>query len=106
MDQVYDLTVPVTHNFVAGDVFVHNTAFALGMATHAALEAQRPVLFFSLEMGHLELTQRLLVGRGARRLEPSCATVGSSKRTGRRSATPSAVSPTRRCTSTTTRTSP
>ena len=30
------------------------------MAAHAALEAQRPVLFFSLEMGHLELTQRLL----------------------------------------------
>ncbi len=60
LDQVYDLTVPVTHNFVAADVFVHNTAFALGMAAHAALEAQRPVLFFSLEMGHLELTQRLL----------------------------------------------
>ena len=52
--------MPVTHNFVAADVFVHNTAFALGMAAHAALEAQRPVLFFSLEMGHLELTQRLL----------------------------------------------
>ncbi|HTN79794.1 MAG TPA: DnaB-like helicase C-terminal domain-containing protein, partial [Acidimicrobiales bacterium] len=60
MEQVYDLTVPVTHNFVASDVFVHNTSFALGMASHAALEAQRPVLFFSLEMGHLELTQRLL----------------------------------------------
>jgi len=30
------------------------------MATHAAMVAQRPVLFFSLEMGHLELTQRLL----------------------------------------------
>jgi len=36
------------------------TAFALGMASHAALLAQRPVLFFSLEMGHLELTQRIL----------------------------------------------
>ncbi len=36
------------------------TAFGLGMAASAALEAQRPVLFFSLEMGHLELTQRLL----------------------------------------------
>jgi replicative DNA helicase len=36
------------------------TAFALGMAAHAALEAHRPVLFFSLEMSHLELTQRLL----------------------------------------------
>ncbi|MDG2114071.1 MAG: replicative DNA helicase [Actinomycetota bacterium] len=36
------------------------TAFALGLAAHAALQAQRPVLFFSLEMGHLELTQRIL----------------------------------------------
>ena len=59
-DQVYDLTVPEHHNFVAADVFVHNTAFALGMATHAAVERRRPVLFFSLEMGHRELTQRIL----------------------------------------------
>ena len=36
------------------------TSFALGIAAHAALEAQTPVLFFSLEMSHLELTQRLL----------------------------------------------
>jgi replicative DNA helicase len=36
------------------------TSFALGMAGHAALEAARPVLFFSLEMSRLELTQRLL----------------------------------------------
>jgi replicative DNA helicase len=36
------------------------TAFALGLATHAAMEAQRPVLVFSLEMGQLELTQRML----------------------------------------------
>jgi replicative DNA helicase len=36
------------------------TALALCMATHAALEAQRPVLLFSLEMSQLELTQRLL----------------------------------------------
>jgi replicative DNA helicase len=60
MAQVYDLTVPGEHNFVAADVFVHNTAFALGMATHAALEVHRPVLFFSLEMSHLEITQRIL----------------------------------------------
>ncbi len=58
--RVYDLSVPGDHNFVAGDVFVHNTAFALGMAAHAALEANQPVLFFSLEMSHLEITQRLL----------------------------------------------
>jgi replicative DNA helicase len=36
------------------------TALGLGMATHAALEAGRPVLVFSLEMSKLELTQRLL----------------------------------------------
>ncbi|MGD9793457.1 MAG: replicative DNA helicase [Acidimicrobiia bacterium] len=59
-DQVFDLTIDVTHNFVAADVFVHNTAFALGMATHIAVEKNRPVLFFSLEMGHAELTKRIL----------------------------------------------
>ncbi len=59
-EQVYDLTVPHWHNFVAADVYVHNTAFALGMATHIAVESQLPVLFFSLEMGHRELTQRIL----------------------------------------------
>ena len=36
------------------------TSFALGMAAHAALEAGKSVLFFSLEMSHLEITQRLL----------------------------------------------
>jgi replicative DNA helicase len=36
------------------------TALALGIASNAAIEAQRPVLLFSLEMGQLELTQRLL----------------------------------------------
>jgi replicative DNA helicase len=36
------------------------TALALGMATNAAIESHRPVLLFSLEMGQLELTQRLL----------------------------------------------
>jgi len=36
------------------------TSFALGLAAHAAVERRQPVLFFSLEMSHLELTQRLL----------------------------------------------
>jgi replicative DNA helicase len=39
---------------------VGKTAFALGMITHAALEANRPVLFFSLEMSQLEISQRIL----------------------------------------------
>src|SRR5690606_36247020 len=53
LEQVYDLTIPELHNFVAGDVFVHNTSFALGMVAHAALEANRPALLFSLEMSNL-----------------------------------------------------
>ena len=36
------------------------TSFALGLAAHAAIERSLPVLLFSLEMSHLELTQRLL----------------------------------------------
>ncbi|HUQ40501.1 MAG TPA: replicative DNA helicase [Acidimicrobiales bacterium] len=36
------------------------TAFALGIAAHAAVEANVPVAFFSLEMSHLEIAQRLL----------------------------------------------
>ena len=36
------------------------TSFALNMAAHAAVRENRPVLIFSLEMGHLELSQRLL----------------------------------------------
>jgi replicative DNA helicase len=41
---------------------VGKTSFALGMVAHAALEAPAPapVLFFSLEMSNLELSQRLL----------------------------------------------
>jgi replicative DNA helicase len=60
LEQVYDFNVPGTHNFVAADVLVHNTAFGLGMAVHAAQAARVPVLVFSLEMGHAELTQRIL----------------------------------------------
>lgn len=40
----------------------HNTSFALGIAANAALQARRPVLFFSLEMSKLEITNRLLCG--------------------------------------------
>ncbi|MGH7290554.1 MAG: DnaB-like helicase C-terminal domain-containing protein, partial [Myxococcota bacterium] len=71
-EQVYDLTVPELHNFVAGDVIVHNSAFALGAAANVAMTARRPVMFFSMEMGVLELTKRLLAGEArvdARRLQ-------------------------------------
>jgi replicative DNA helicase len=37
------------------------TSFALGAAANAALHSSRPVLFFSLEMSQLEISQRMLV---------------------------------------------
>lgn len=69
--QVYDLTIPETHNFVANDICVHNTALALNVAQNAALgqdssgrqHADRDkaiVGVFSLEMSKEQLVQRLL----------------------------------------------
>lgn len=58
--QVYDLTIPNTHNFVANDICVHNTAFCLNIAEHCAVEARQPVALFSLEMSKEQLVQRLL----------------------------------------------
>ena len=45
---------------VGGRPGTGKTSLALGIAAHAALEAHIPVLVFSLEMSHRELTQRLL----------------------------------------------
>ena len=59
-ERVIDFTVPGLHNFVGGDFYLHNTAFGLGMAAHIAKNVEKPVLVFSLEMGHSELTQRIL----------------------------------------------
>ncbi len=58
--QVYDLTIPQTHNFVANDICVHNTAFALCVASNIARESKLPIAIFSLEMSREQLTQRLL----------------------------------------------
>jgi len=58
--RVYDLTVPDGSNFVAEDVFVHNTAFALNAIWHAAGVEGLPVAIFSLEMSKEQLVQRLI----------------------------------------------
>jgi len=59
-DQVYDLTVPDGANFIAQDIIVHNTSFALNVALHAAVDHQRPVAIFSLEMSKEQLVERML----------------------------------------------
>ena len=60
LERVYDLTVPETHNFVANDVCVHNTAMALNAIWHAAGNQKLPVAIFSLEMSKEQLVQRLI----------------------------------------------
>jgi replicative DNA helicase len=57
---VYDLTVPDGANFIAQDIFVHNTSLALSIAYNVALKAQGTVGVFSLEMSREQLVQRLL----------------------------------------------
>ncbi len=51
---------PSTLNVLAARPGQGKTSLALGAALHCALVAHKPVLFFSMEMGHLELTKRLL----------------------------------------------
>ncbi|MCY7321998.1 MAG: replicative DNA helicase, partial [Phormidesmis sp. CAN_BIN36] len=58
--QVYDLTIPETHNFVANDVCVHNTSFVLNVARNIAAFHKLPVAIFSLEMSKDQLVQRML----------------------------------------------
>ena len=63
--QVYDLTIPETHNFVANDICVHNTAFSLNIAQNAATRpmhnGEKAVVgVFSLEMSNEQLVNRLL----------------------------------------------
>ncbi|MGV3592748.1 MAG: replicative DNA helicase [Gammaproteobacteria bacterium] len=62
--QVYDLTVPESHNFVAEDVLVHNTTFAMNMVEHAILHQDKPVLVFSLEMPADSLIIRMMSSIG------------------------------------------
>jgi replicative DNA helicase len=58
--QVYDLAIPDTHNFIANDICVHNTAISLNIAYNMARLHQQPVLVFSLEMSKDQLVQRLI----------------------------------------------
>ncbi|MGB3300535.1 MAG: replicative DNA helicase [Phormidesmis sp.] len=58
--QVYDLTIASTHNFVANDVCVHNTSFVLNVARNIADTHRQPVAVFSLEMSKAQLIYRLL----------------------------------------------
>ncbi len=60
LDELLSGLQPSTLNIVGARPAMGKTAFGLGMATHVAQSTGRPVLVFSLEMGHNELTQRIL----------------------------------------------
>lgn len=63
---------PSTLVVVAARPAAGKTAFSLGAAANVAMVARRPVLFFSMEMGTLELTKRLLAAEArvdARKLQ-------------------------------------
>lgn len=60
LDELLSGLQPSTLNIVGARPAMGKTAFGLGIATHVAQHSGLPVLVFSLEMGHLELTQRIL----------------------------------------------
>ncbi len=60
LDELLGGLQPSTLNVVGARPSVGKTAFGLTIASHVAVTAQKPVLFFSLEMAHLELSSRLL----------------------------------------------
>ncbi|MBX7218860.1 MAG: replicative DNA helicase [Blastocatellia bacterium] len=62
--QVYDLTIPETHNFVANDICVHNTSFCLNIAENVSTLDGKSVGVFSLEMSKESLVTRLLCSQG------------------------------------------
>ncbi len=62
--QVYDLTIPDTHNFIANDICVHNTSFAMNLAEHAAIQGRYPVAVFSMEMPGDALAMRMMASLG------------------------------------------
>ena len=60
LDDILSGLQPSTLNIVGARPAMGKTALGLGIATHIAKTTNKPVLVFSLEMGHNELTQRIL----------------------------------------------
>ena len=60
LDRILAGLQPSSLTIVGARPAMGKTSFALGMLAHVGIELRRPALLFSLEMGHLELTQRIL----------------------------------------------
>jgi len=60
LDKILAGLQPASLSIVGARPAMGKTSFALGMLTHVGANLRKPALLFSLEMSHLELTQRLL----------------------------------------------
>ena len=60
LDEILAGLQPASLTIIGARPSQGKTSMALGMLTHVGTVLHRPALLFSLEMGHLELTQRLL----------------------------------------------
>ena len=60
LDEITSGLQPNTLVVIGARPSVGKTSFALGMAAHAAMRDNKPVLIFSLEMSQLEISQRIL----------------------------------------------
>jgi replicative DNA helicase len=60
-DDYYGFEIDGNHLFLLEDMTVtHNTAFVLTLARNAAVDFQKPIAVFSLEMASVQLVQRLI----------------------------------------------
>jgi replicative DNA helicase len=60
LDEMLAGLQPSSLTIVGARPSMGKTSFALGIVAHAGVVSRKPVLLFSLEMGHFELTQRIL----------------------------------------------
>ena len=60
LDEILSGLQPSTLNIIGARPAMGKTSLGLGIAAYVAQTARWPVLIFSLEMGHTELTQRIL----------------------------------------------
>ncbi len=60
LDELLSGLQPSTLNIIGARPAMGKTALGLGIAVNVAKVTRKPVLVFSLEMGHAELTQRIL----------------------------------------------
>ena len=57
--QVYDIEVEGSHNFIVDDMLVHNTAYSCNLSIKLA-EKEIPSIFISMEMSPIDITKRFL----------------------------------------------